>query len=256
MKPHERHTKILELLRENGFVSVANLSRRLAVSQMTIRRDLADLQEMGLISRHHGGAAFVSERGDSEWPLMLRTNEFLEQKKKIGKVAAAYVKDGDVVILDGGTTTLQVARHLVQSRLTVMTNCLPILSLLSSRRNINLMSTGGTFYWDNQCFIGPAAVNAVKSINANIAFMGTSGLSLKSGMTNRKIAEAEVKRAMLEAAEKIILVMDSSKMNRHTLATAGPLECIDILVTDDGLAPQDKAAIEARGVEVVIAGKH
>ena len=147
---------------------------------------------------------------------------------------------------------MQAAKHLTQDRLTVMSNCLPTLSILASRRNINLMGTGGTFYWDNQCFIGPIAVNAIKSINANIALMGVSGLSLKNGMTNRKLEEADVKRAMVEAAVKRILLMDSSKMNCHTLATVGPVEMIDILITDEGLAPTDKAAIEARGVEVVI----
>lgn len=253
MRPPERRSQILQLLRQNGFVSVIKLSRQLDVSQMTIRRDLADLQAMGLLSRHHGGASLASERGDTEWPLILRESDHLEQKQKIGKLAASYVQGGDVVILDGGSTTLQVARHLAQGRLTVMTNCLPILSLLATSPNVNLMATGGTFYRDNQCFIGPGAVNTLKSVNANIAFMGTTGLSLKHGMSNRKIAEAEVKRAMIEAAEKIILVMDSSKMNTYTLATVGPIEAIDILVTDERLSAEDKTAIESRGVEVVIA---
>lgn len=252
MKPHERHTQILQLLRQDGFVTVVDLSQTLAVSQMTIRRDLDELQEIGLLSRYHGGASLAPERGDMEWPFMLREREHWEQKQRIGKKAATYVQYGDVVILDGGSTVLQAAKHLTQDRLTVMSNCLPTLSILASRRNINLMGTGGTFYWDNQCFIGPIAVNAIKSINANIALMGTSGLSLKNGLTNRKIEEAEVKRAMIETAAKRILLMDSSKMNCHTLATVGPVEMIDILVTDDGLAAEDKKALEARGVEVVI----
>lgn len=253
MKPHERHAQILQLLRQNGFVSVNEFSEKLAVSDMTIRRDLGELQEMGLLTRFHGGATLVSERGDTEWPFMLREQEHLEQKQKIGRKAASFVQDSDVIILDGGSTTLQMADHLTQDRLTIVTNCLPIMQSLSSRRNINLMSTGGMFYADNQCFIGPAAVRSLKDINAHIAFMATTCLSLKKGMTNRKIDEAEVKRAMIEAAERVILVMDSSKMNCHTLATVSPLEAIHVLVTDAGLAAEDKATIEARGVEVVIA---
>lgn len=154
--------------------------------------------------------------------------------------------------INGGSTVLQAAKFLTQNRLTVMSNCLPTLSLLASRRNINLMGTGGTFYWDNQCFIGPIAVDAINVINANIALMATSGLSLKNGIANRKLEEAEVKRAMIEAVAQRILLMDSSKMNCYTLATVGPVELIDILITDTGLSPEDKAAIEARGVEVVI----
>jgi len=239
-------------MRQGGFVSVVELSHQLGVSQMTVRRDLDELKEIGLLTRHHGGASLAPERGDIEWPFMLREREHLEQKQRIGKQAATYVQHGDVVILDGGSTVLQAARFLVQDRLTVVSNCLPILSILASQRNVNLMGTGGTFYWDNQCFIGPIAVTALKSINANIALMGTSGLSIKNGMTNRKIEEAVVKRAMIEAAARRVLLMDSSKMNCHTLATVGPVEMIDIFVTDDGLSPEDRKAIEDQGVEVVI----
>jgi DeoR/GlpR family transcriptional regulator of sugar metabolism len=184
---------------------------------------------------------------------MLREGEYLSQKQLIGKKAASYIQSGAVVILDSGTTVLQASKHLVQDRLTVMSNCLPILTALSSRRNINLMGTGGTFYWDNQCFIGPIAIKAIESINANVALMGTTGLSLSKGMTNRKFEEAEVKQAMIKAAEKIMLVMDSSKMNYYALATVGPIEVIDTLITDDGLLTEDKAAIEEHGVKVVIA---
>lgn len=252
MKPHERHAQILQLLRQYGFIAVADLSEQLDVSQMTIRRDLDELQEIGLLTRYHGGASLSSERGNMEWPFMLRKREHLEEKQRIGKKAASYVQHGDVVILDGGSTVLQAAEFLTQDRLTVMSNCLPTLSLLASRRNINLMGTGGTFFWDNQCFIGPIAVKAIEIINANVALMATSGLSLKNGITNRKLEEAEVKRAMIEASAKRILLMDSSKMNCHTLATVGPVELIDILITDAGLSPEDKAEIEARDVEVVI----
>jgi len=220
---------------------------------MTVRRDLNELQTMALLDRYHGGASLVAERGDSELPFLLRESEHREEKVKIGRKAASFVHDGEVIILDGGSTTLQVARNLVQDRLTVITNCLPILELLAFRRNINLMAIGGMFYPDNQCFIGPVAVNDVREINAHIAFMATSCLSLKKGVTNRRLEEAEVKRAMIEAAEKVVLVMDSSKMDTHTLATVGPIEMVDILVTDAGLPAEDRAAIEARGVEVVIA---
>lgn len=253
MTPYERQAKILELLGQNGYTSVDDLSQIFEVSRMTIRRDLNELQEMGLISRHHGGASLAPERGDSEWPVLLREREHPEEKERIGKVAATYVNDGDVVILDSGTTTLQVARNLTQNRLTVVSNYLPILCELADRPNISLMATGGTLYVDNQCFIGSFAIDTIRKINANVAVMGTSCLSLSKGLTNRNISEAEVKRAMIEAADKVILVMDSSKLRRHTLATVGPLEIVDILVTDEGLSAEDREAFEVRGVEVVIA---
>ena len=122
MGVYGRNSHILQLLREQGYVSVDDLSQALGVSQMTIRRDLKDLEQMGLVNRYHGGASLKPERGDFEWPVLLRETEYLGVKRQIGKVAAGLVKDGDVVILDAGTTTLQVAGHLAQNRLTVASN--------------------------------------------------------------------------------------------------------------------------------------
>ena len=251
MSLQDRAGHILQLLRQRGYLAVDDLSQELNVSQMTIRRDLKDLEQAGLINRSHGGASLKPERGDSEWPVLLREMESPKAKHEIGKVAASLVHDGDVVILDAGTTTLQVAHNLVQNRLTVASNFLPILNLLADKKNISLIGIGGNLYADNQCFIGSLAVNTIRSINANVAILATSCLSLTKGMTNRNLAEAEVKRAMIETAEKAILVMDSSKMHRHTLASVGGLEALDILVTDDCLAAEDRAAIEARGVKVL-----
>ena len=251
MSLQDRAGHILQLLRQRGYLAVDDLSQELNVSQMTIRRDLKDLEQAGLINRSHGGASLKPERGDSEWPVLLRETESLKAKHEIGKVAASLVHDGDVVILDAGTTTLQVAHNLVQNRLTVASNFLPILNLLADKKNISLIGIGGNLYADNQCFIGSLAVNTIRSINANVAILATSCLSLTKGMTNRNLAEAEVKRAMIEAAEKVVLVMDSSKMHRHTLASVGALEALDILVTDDCLAVEDRVAIEARGVKVL-----
>jgi DeoR family glycerol-3-phosphate regulon repressor len=163
------------------------------------------------------------------------------------------VRDGDVVFLDAGTTTQHVARCLDQNRLTVASNFLPILQLLADQKNISLIGIGGTLYADNLCFIGPMAVDTIRKINANVAFLATSCLSLSKGMTNRNLAEAEVKRAMLEMAERVVLVMDSSKMHTHTLATVGSLDSIDTLVTDGGLCEDDQLEIERRGVKVLIA---
>jgi len=254
-KAAERHTKILQTLRRNGFVSVGNLSEALDVSDMTIRRDLDELQQMGILSRHHGGASLVRGRGDTEWPLMLREIEHLDEKKKIGEKAASLVQDGDVLIIDSGSTTLQMVEYLHQDRITVITNSLPHISKLSTMRNVNLIAVGGTYHPDNQCFLGSVSSDSFIKINANIAFMAASALSLSKGMTNRKIEEAEVKQAMIRAAEKKILLMDTSKIHCQTLATVGPLDIVDAFITDSGLSAEDKEAIEALGVEVILVGE-
>jgi len=254
MKPYQRQAKALELLRQDGYVSVEELSQVTGASRMTIRRDLEQLQQMNLIARHHGGATLATEQGDLEWPWLVRQSLRSEQKQKIGQVAASYIHDGDVVILDGGSTTLEVARSLTQDQLTVVSYCLPILCHLSSRRNVNLVGVGGSLLWDNQSFVGRWAIDTVRSINANVAIMGTTCLSLARGMTNLNIQEAELKRSAIDVSDKAILVADSTKMHRHTLATVGPLEMIDILITDPDLLAEDRETIQAMGVEVVIAG--
>lgn len=272
MKPHERQAKILELLHQQGYITVDDLSNSMDVSTMTIRRDLDQLQQINLITRHFGGASLspeqenlkyrnnptefgvtlATERKDWEWPWMLRKTLHLEEKQKIGKIAASFVHEDDVIVMDAGTTTVQVARNLTQNHLTVISNFLPILYLLSTQTNIELIGIGGTLAKGNQWFTGPDVVNTIHSMNANLAIMATTGLSLTKGLTNRKLHDAEIKRAMIEIAEKVILVMDSSKMHRHTLATVGPLEMINILVTDTGISNEDKKAIEDKGVEVVV----
>lgn len=278
MKPHERQAKILELLRQNGYVSVEDLSQAMGVSGMTIRRDLDQLQQLNLIFRHYGGASLpperigpdlaesppqlsnetlmislAPERGDLEWPWLFRQTVHLEQKQKIGRVAASFVREGDVVVMDAGTTTLQVAKNMNQDNLTVITNFLPILCLLSTRSNVELIGLGGVLAKDNQWFTGLNVLDSLRSMNANLAIMATTCLSLSKGLTNRDIRDAEIKRTMIGIAEKVILVMDSSKMHRHTLSTVGPLDMIDTLVSDSGLSTEDRKVIESRGVEVVIA---
>lgn len=265
---------MLEMLRQRGYATVDDLSNALSVSTMTIRRDLDKLQDMALITRHYGGAVLapgerkgLSRHGldplagaslapaqeDKEWPWPLREQVNAEVKEKIGRVAASLIKDDDVIIVDAGTTTFQVARFLNQKRLTVISNYLPILYLLSNRENIALIGIGGVLDRDGGWFTGPMVIDTIRHMNVNVAVMATTCLSLAKGLTNRKIADSEIKRSMIEIAEKTLLVMDSSKMNRHTLATVGPLQMVDILVTDGGIAKEDQEAIRAAGVEVVIA---
>ncbi len=253
MKSNERTIHILHRLRQDHYAAVEELSQALGVSQMTIRRDLQELEAIGIVARTHGGALLRTERGDVEWPLSIREGEHQEAKRRIGQTAALLIQDGDVVVMDSGSTALQVASHLTQNRLTVASNFLPILDSLADHKNISLVGIGGTFHADNKCFCGPLAINTIRSINANVAIMATSCLSLSKGMSNRNINEAETKKAMIATAEKVILVMDSSKMGHYMLASVGPLEAIDILVTDDGLTAEDRTAIEARGVQVIVA---
>lgn len=252
-KRSKRHAEILQRLRVNGYTSVETIASELGVSDMTVRRDLALLQELGLISRHHGGATPVSDAGKIEMPYQLRITENIEKKRRIGKTAAALVQDSDVVIIDAGTTSLEVARNLSQNRLTVITNGTEILDCLAERSDIGLISTGGLLRWESQCYVGPLTLRAIKSVNANIAFITITGLSVTKGLTTRDMDIAEIKRAIMGAAEKIVLVMDSTKMHKHTLTTVATLDEIDALVTDNELSPEDRKRLEVEGVQVIVA---
>jgi len=278
LRPHERQAKILERLREQGYVTVDDLSQALGVSAMTIRRDLDQLQDLSLVSRHYGGAtlaadqktgveanrhasrlemiegaSLVEERGSLEWPWRIRQGLRAEEKSKIGEAAAQLVQDDEVIVMDAGTTTYEVAKNIAGKRLTVICNFLPILCLLSSQRNINLMGVGGQLEWENQWFAGPQVIDILKSMNANVAIMATSCLSFDKGLTNRRLADSLIKRDLIDIAEKVILVADSSKMHQSTLATVGPIELVDTFVTDSGLNDEDRQAFKDRGVEVIIA---
>lgn len=253
MKPHERHARILQLLRQHGTVAVTDLSQALDVSKMTVRRDLEELQEIGLVVRQYGGARLMPDQGETEWPLELRKRDHANEKRAIGKMAASLLGDGDVVIIDGGSTALEVVRNLVQTHLTVITNSYPVLQALSNQPAVNLVATGGQYQPNNQTFIGPLAVETLSSINANVAILGTTCFSLSKGLTIRSFEEAAVQKAKIAAADRIILVMDSGKMHTHTLTTVAPVDAIDVLVTDEGLSDQDRQAIEAHGVVVLVA---
>jgi DeoR family fructose operon transcriptional repressor len=278
LKPHERQAQILERLRQQGYVTVDDLSQALDVSAMTIRRDLHHLQDLGLVSRHYGGATLapdqktgleanrhasrlemlegarlVAERGNLEWPWRIRQSLQAEEKRRIGRAVATLVQDDDVIVIDAGTTTYEVAKNIASRRLTVICNFLPILCLLSSQRNINLIGIGGLLDWENQWFTGPQVIDTLQSMNANVAIMATTCLSLSKGLTNRMLPDSQIKRAMIDIAEKVILVADSSKMHHSTLATVGPIELVDIFLTDSGLSDKDRRAIEARSIEVIIA---
>lgn len=253
MKPHERHARILQLLRQLGTVSVTDLSQALGVSQMTVRRDLEELQEIGLVVRQYGGARLMPEQGEAEWPMELRKQDHAEEKRAIGKVAASLLEEGDVVIIDGGSTALEVVHNLDQTRLTVITNSFPVLQALSNQPAVKLVATGGQYHPNNQTFIGPLAVETLRSINANVAILGTTCFSLSKGLTIRSFEEAAVQKAKVAAADRIILVMDSGKMHTHTLTTVAHVDAIHTLVTDEKLSDQDRQAIEAHGVQVIIA---
>jgi DeoR/GlpR family transcriptional regulator of sugar metabolism len=248
-----RRLRIVEYIRkrERGVVSITELSQLLAVSEMTVRRDLALLESKGVLRRVHGGAiAYQPSEGDR--PFSDRSTRANPQKKVIGWLAAQLVQDGDRIILDAGTTTLQVAYNLTgKNRLTVITNNIPISIELSAYPNITIVLLGGIVKHMELCTIGNMVRQSLSLLSADKYFLSATSFSTGMGAMETDMAETEVKQAMLRSAGEVILVADSVKFEMTSLIQVAPTHHIHKIVTDDGLPLETIHAIESKGVEVI-----
>jgi DeoR family fructose operon transcriptional repressor len=253
MLAEERRYRIVEILneRESGLVSVTELSDLLKVSTMTIRRDLDWLEERDLLRRVHGGAV-VREILDDERPFRERGKEFSQEKQLVGRMAAQLVHDGEVIILDAGTTTQQVARHLGDKQdLTVVTNAMPVAEELSRYPQISTILLGGILKHRELCTVGPPVTDELSRLSADKLFLSAAGFAPEKGATDPDLRETEVKQAMIRAARQVILVTDSSKWGVVTFAQITTLDAIHKVVSDDAIPADAIEALEAEGVEII-----
>lgn len=248
-----RQQSILQLLEAQGAVRVAELCERFGVSEMTVRRDLSELEQAGLVRRTHGGA--VSARGRSfEPPYLVRETTNRHQKERIGRLAASLVQDGDSVALDVGTTTLEVARALRdKNNLTVITHSLHIAYALSSHPLIRLIVVGGVLRAGELSLVGHLAERAYREFHVDKLFLGVGGLSIEAGLTEFNLEDALVKQAMLQSAKERIVVADASKLERTAFARVGSLSSVNTLVTSTEADPNILKRIEEAGVRVLTA---
>ncbi len=248
-----RRLRITEFVRqhESGIVTVAELSQLLGVSDMTIRRDLAFLERQSVLRRVHGGAV-SQQQFDGDKPFVYRSTQADPQKKLIGWLAAQLVNDHDRVILDAGTTTLQVAYHLTcKNHLTIITNNIPVAKELSQCTNLVILLLGGIVKHTEMCTVGNMVKQSLSLLSADKYFLSATSFSLAMGAMETDMAETEVKQAMLLSARETILAVDSSKFNVTSLFQVAPLKQIHKIITDDRLPLDDIRAIEAQGVEVI-----
>jgi DeoR/GlpR family transcriptional regulator of sugar metabolism len=249
----ERRKQILELIEKRNSITVIELCQILNVSDMTIRRDLRILSNRGLLERVYGGA--LSRRGRSyEPPYLSRTMNQAIQKKIIGRCAAALVKEGDIIALDVGTTTLEVAKALVRTpNLTIITASLPIANILSEVPNIRLIITGGIARNQELSLIGNIAEQTYQQFHMDRAFVGVGGIHLETGLTEYNLEDTLVKKAMIANSEQVIVVADSSKLGETCFTSIGPLSVVDTLVTDASAPPEVVDRLRAIDIEVIIA---
>lgn len=248
----ERHQQILETARANGRVEVAGLARDLAVTPETVRRDLTALERRGVLRRVHGGAIPV-ERLAMEPGVADRESHSAGQKERIARAALDELPDGGSIILDAGTTTVRLAELLPTDRdLTVVTHSIPVASILISRANITLHLLGGIVRGRTLAAVGDWTRAQIAEVYADIAFMGTNSISVERGLTTPDIAEAGVKRALIGAARRIVVLADHTKFGRESFARVAPLSDVDTVITDVGLDIELADDIENAGPRVVV----
>jgi len=257
-----RRHSILHELAENQAVSVSDLSKRHRVSEVSIRRDLSRLVRAGQLRRIHGGAVVAAEPDQPITSLSPASephavDETSAVKARIGQSGAALVQPGERLILDSGTTALEVARHLPHQlrkagNLTIITNSLPIVHELGPEKGINLILLGGIYLPQYEVVVGPSVVDQLSTLHADKLFLGADGLTLSRGITNANVLEAEVDRSGIAAASQVIVVADSGKIGRIGLTTLKPLADIHRLITDVGAPDEFVAELRALGVEVTL----
>ncbi|MBU8825481.1 DeoR/GlpR family DNA-binding transcription regulator [Mycolicibacterium goodii] len=249
--PDERHAEVLRLLDAERRVESAQLAGRFGVSAECVRKDLAHLEQLGLLRRVHGGAVpAVSSRTE---PDVADRIENAEAKSAIAQHALRYVADGATLLLDAGSTTLRLAEKLpVAAELVVYTNAVPVATTLLNR-GITTVLLGGRIRQPTMAAVGALTAEALASINVDVAFLGTNALSLDRGLTTPDPEESTVKRHMLAAAGQRVFLVDSSKFGRHSQARHAKLSDVDVLITDDGADVGVRKRLRAAGITVEVA---
>jgi DeoR family transcriptional regulator of aga operon/DeoR family myo-inositol catabolism operon transcriptional repressor len=252
----QRRNIIKEQLLLERSVKVADLVKKFNVSEETIRRDLNQLEREGIIRKNYGGAILVDELYQTVAvvpPVQQRTFEHYEEKDLIGRKAAELVQDDQIVIIDSGSTTGFLAKYLREvTRLTVVTNGLNVADECSQNEDASVIVIGGKMIRKSASLVGPQAEAELQKYNAHISFLGTSGISLRKGFTSSDLYEAEVKRAMIAAGQKVVILADHSKFERQALISFSVFQDVDILITSDLVNPGILREIESTGVKVII----
>jgi DeoR family fructose operon transcriptional repressor len=248
---HERRSRLLDLIRIRGFAGIEELVRELGVSESTVRRDLDALEDQGSARRTHGGVLYAGgmprlaefdERQPANWPA----------KRAIAAKAAAIIGDGETVLLDGGTTTYEVARLLVGRSLQVVTNSLPVANLFASESRSDLVLLGGYVSPRTGVCLGPYANELLGRLHVTTTVLSAAGIDV-DGLFNAHLLLAETEQAMLRAAGRVIVVADSSKFGHKSLTLVSTLDAVDVFVSDDGLSADWRQAIASAGSTFIVA---
>ena len=249
----QRRRKILDLLEQEGQITVHDLVDRFSMSAVTIRADLDALSASGAIVRSHGGAVRQME-ASRDYPLRLKASVHRSEKALIGQAAANLVQPGEVVILDSGTTTAEIARQLKARNIeavTVITDALNVVAELVDAPGITVICIGGLLRPISHSFVGPQAEAMLKELHADRLFLAVDGLDLEAGPTTPDVLEAQLNGLMIKVARETTVVADFSKLGRRSVSRIGSLDQIHRLITDAKAPEAFVQALRARGIEVI-----
>jgi DeoR family myo-inositol catabolism operon transcriptional repressor len=248
----QRIQKIEEYVKKHGSVSLDDLCKHFDVSRNTIRRDIHELETRRIVKKVYGGV--VLNNGEAPIPLSQRQMTMKAEKIAIAKKASEFVNDGDVIVIDAGSTTVQIVEHLKNKyQLTLITNSVPVLNAVLAYEQLHIIVTGGDLLRPTNSFVGHEAAAMLKKLNANTVFLAATGVSLSKGITNSSTIETEIKKAMMEVSEQIVLLVDHTKFDTVSLVTFADLKDIDILITDQAPPPQYFQYCAEHAVEIIVA---
>ncbi|MDQ0913917.1 DeoR/GlpR family DNA-binding transcription regulator [Paenibacillus sp. V4I5] len=251
MLPIQRRHVISEYLARHGGATIKDLSNQFGVSEMTIRRDFELLEQQGLVARSHGGAIYVDKLiGEPALPEKQSRNP--EVKERLAAYAAErFVSDGDVLIVEGGTTVSRMAAYLKHEGLTLMTNGLDALQQLRSVAGTHtVLCCGGVLREPSGTFVGPVAEAFFSQYHARTAFLSSLSFTVEAGFTDPNMMDTQVKKTMIQSAARTIMLLDSSKIGNRSFATVAQLNEVSVLITDSGVSEQVREACELAGVEL------
>jgi DeoR/GlpR family transcriptional regulator of sugar metabolism len=251
----QRHKLIIEELRRRGAVRVSDLTELLAVSEMTVRRDLDSLAADGLLEKVHGGATVRGHLSADEPGFEAKSHRQLREKEAIAQAAARLVEPGQSIGLTAGTTTWRLAHHLAQvPELTIVTNSLQVAGVFhrEARPEVTVVLTGGV-RTPSDALVGPIAVSAIRSLHLDLLFLGVHGVTADAGLTTPNLLEAETDRALVAASARRVVVADHTKWGVRGLSRIAGLEDVHVFVSDAGLGEDARAAIGEHAERVVIA---
>jgi DeoR/GlpR family transcriptional regulator of sugar metabolism len=251
MRAVERQIKIQNIVRTKEFIDAVELAATLRASESSIRRDLMELEQQGLVRRVRGGAVSLQVR---EEPLSMAwaANRAREEKLRIGKAAAALLEEGQTLIMDGGSTVAEVARQLQGHSLQVITNSIAIGQIFYDSKSVELTLTGGYLYPRLGVLLGPICEEMLTRVAADVLILGIGGIT-EAGLSNTNTLVVGSQRKMIEVSRRIVVVADHSKFGRQTMAHLTTLETVDTIVTDQELPPRFEKLLEKCGVELVLA---